>query len=353
MKYDPCVFVLEDTYELFVITNEPCMLRVEVGNEIFSDSFCGILCSEGCVRHTVIPRAALDAARSYTVCLTQMLERSAYNPKTGVIQRKRYSFSPVPQADNIIAYWISDTHGMVDEPVLAFEQERSLPDFLMMGGDIADNCDDPLCFYSLHDIAGRLVHGTRPVVFIRGNHDTRGLSAELLPRYVGLFHGKTYGTVRIGKIAMVVLDAGEDKDEQNPAYGGTAIFHSYRCEQTQFLQALLERRSFEERDLSYRIAACHIPFTTPLERDGEAFGIEGALYAEWTALVNRLRPNLMICGHTHAIETSLPGDDFDLYHQNFPVVMGAQVTLKDQGTPSFQGTILHFSGGSVETRFVP
>ena len=353
MKCDPCVFVLESTYEIFVVTKQPCTLQVKVADQIFCDSFCGVLRSEGCVRRAAIPRRLLDAAQAYTISLTPMLQRSPYFPQTGLTQSQTFPFRPVPAHDSTTAYWISDTHGMIHEPVHAFEGEPTLPDFLLMGGDIADHCDDPEGFLSLYEIAGRLVHGSRPVLFIRGNHDTRGRSAELLPQYTALFDGKTYGALQIGSIWIAVLDAGEDKSEEHPAYGGTNVFHAYRQEQTYFLRSLLKSKPFERGDVLYRMVACHIPFTTPLERDGAEFGIEKALYAQWTELVNQIHPNLMICGHTHAIETALPGGPLDAYHQNFPVVMGAQVSLKDAGTPSFRGTILLFSHGEIQTRFVP
>ena len=54
------------------------------------------------------------------------------------------------------------------------------PDALLLGGDIGDSADTEEQILTVHRLAHEIAAGEIPVVYARGNHDTRGALAEKL-----------------------------------------------------------------------------------------------------------------------------------------------------------------------------
>ncbi|MBO5269618.1 MAG: serine/threonine protein phosphatase, partial [Clostridia bacterium] len=79
-----------------------------------------------------------------------------------------------------------------------------------------------------HRIAAGVTKGRIPVVFARGNHDTRGKYAERLANHTPTDNGRSYYSVRLGKLWMLVLDCGEDKNDDHAEYGHTMCCHAFR-----------------------------------------------------------------------------------------------------------------------------
>ena len=106
-----------------------------------------------------------------------------------------------------------------------------------------------------------------PIVLNRGNHDFRGVAANRLGevmmtrrpeerkmRDVALDRNFAF---RMGDVALIGLDTGEDKPDFHPANGGFSRFTQYRKAQTEWLKDQFLRP--EIANAPYVVAFVHIP----------------------------------------------------------------------------------------------
>jgi hypothetical protein len=179
MLYSPAVFAVGNFYQIFIPFNCPAIVKVIVGNKEFYDDSNGILRSETTVHKVTVPMKVLDEAAGYTVCFRKMIERKPYFPVSSDERRISFDFRPVPQnKENINIYLISDTHNMSVEPIAAGRFFGDAPDLLILNGDIPDHSGSPENFNTVFAIIDGITYGSIPVIFSRGNHDTRGIYAE-------------------------------------------------------------------------------------------------------------------------------------------------------------------------------
>ena len=127
-----------------------------------------------------------------------MIDRRPYFPLSEDERSLTVSFRPVPTDREINIYHIADAHNLVDEPVSAGRYFGDKIDLLVLNGDIPNHSGDIENFNAIYEIASAITYGSCPVVFARGNHDTRGIHAEDMPNFIPTINGKTYYTFRVG-----------------------------------------------------------------------------------------------------------------------------------------------------------
>ena len=110
-----------------------------------------------------------------------------------------------------------------------------------------------------------------PYLFCPGNHDVRGLANQHLER-IWMYRqpeerlsrdwdlGRNFA-VRMGDIAFVGLDTGEDKLDTNPRFCNLFVSEPYRVAQQTWLRDALKQP--EIKSAPYLIALCHIPLYDP------------------------------------------------------------------------------------------
>lgn len=315
----PTVFAVEDTYQIMVKTEEKSVLWVKIGDRCFYDHSNGILKSDVDIHKVIVPSKLLDEAESYTVCYRVMKERKPYFSETSEIIEKTYEFHPV-KGDKIRAYHISDAHNMVDEPVKAAEAYGKV-DFLILNGDIPDHSGDVKNFDNIYEICAKITNGSIPVVFSRGNHDMRGVCAENLEDYTPTNNGKSYYTVKLGGFWALIMDCGEDKLDNSVEYGNTVCCHAFREEETDFIKNVVKDGKYLSDDIFSRAVICHVPFSYKFN---PLFDIENDTYNEWINILNEdIKPNVMICGHTHKIDVKAPGESYR--KTNFSVAVASEL----------------------------
>lgn len=323
----PAVFAVGDRYQIMIPTKRRCLVWVKVGDETYFDACNGVMNALSQMHRVQVPMKALDKAKRYTVCCQRVLRRRPYFTKTGKTEEKTFPFYTVPN-DCPRAYHIADAHNHVDGPVRAAKAFGKI-DFLILNGDLLDYSSTPKKFRNIYQLCDALTGGSIPVVFARGNHDMRGKYAERFPDFTPNNAGRTYYTFRLGSIWGVVLDCGEDKADDCAEYGNTIACHPFRVEETAFLRQVVEKREYEAPEIKTRLVICHIPFT---QKDAPPFDIEQETYAQWTALLRKIDPHLMICGHTHVAEVRYPGCGTDDLGQPCPVVIGSGYDDKSNWT---------------------
>lgn len=319
LLFAPCVYIAGGEYQIVFATKKNGMAWVTVGMEKYADSQTGLMRWNTPHHKIPVPMAELDAAGEYTLHFCAMDDRAPYYPVHGEEETKTFAFHPMNTSAGVKLYHIADTHGNYEDPIACAKQFPGHT--LVFDGDIANHNSTAEDLYLLFRINEAVTGGERPILFARGNHDTRGPAACILPELIPLCGGEPYFTFRTGDLFGISMDCGEDKADSSVEYGGTVDFEAYRRKETRWLEQVAQQG--EWKNAKYRMAICHIPFTRAHEAP---FDIEKETYARWVALLNEMQINVLLCGHMHRYDVILPGSENDIYGQKFPVVVGSSLS---------------------------
>ena len=237
--------------------------------------------------------ATLGAENTGSFCV--IADSHQRNPALGMMLAKLQELTPA------VAIWNGDATGNFNTTI-----DDALKAFVHVHPDYPEYAADT------------------PFMFVNGNHDFRGLfnrhlqdlmmfrePDERLPRYASL--GRNF-VQRLGDVALIGLDTGEDKPDAHPFFGGVAKFERYRHLQTRWLADAIETPAV--KTAKFKVAFCHIPLydANPAHNAGDA--IDEGKAAEWHRpcakmwgpLFEKAGVNLVITGHTHRFRHDPPGD---------------------------------------------
>lgn len=322
LKTSPAVFAVGNDYQIMVEIQTESLMSVTVGEMTYYDESNGIMNSLNPLHRVIVPMETLDNAKEYTVCIRPIIKRKPYFTETKEPVEFHFNFNPVP-TENIRAYHISDAHNRIELPVKAAKTFGNL-DLLILNGDVIDHSGDPEKFANIYEICALLTDGSIPVIFSRGNHDLRGNFAEKFADYTPNQYGNTYYTFRLGSIWGILLDCGEDKMDTNDEYGYTVACHAFRERQTDYIRTVIKnaQNEYEQEGVKTKLIIAHNPFTQQLIAP---FDIEEDIYREWALLLKEhIKPDLMICGHTHKYCINYVGGENDHLGQPCTVVIASQ-----------------------------
>ena len=345
MKTKPAVFAVKDTYHIMVQSPEESIMWVKVGDKIYCDECNGVFRSRTPVHRMIVPAKELDQAQKYTICERKIIERYAYHPKMEEVAETTFAFRPVTSAQPK-CFHLADTHNMVKEPVTAAKAYGDI-DFLILNGDIAE-CSDELEFFDvIYQIIFDITGGEIPVIFARGNHDLRGHFAEELIHYIPHDNGNTYFTFRLGNIWGLVLDCGEDKNDDHPEYGNILCCHGFRERQTAFIEKVAKEKEYLADDIKWKVVIAHNPFTMP--KPG-IFYIEKEIFGQWAQILDEyIKPDVMITGHEHCTQIIAEGSPEDEILQPCPVIIGANPLHAEK---NYVGAGICFGEDSMDVTFI-
>ena len=240
---------------------------------------------------------------------------SGYISASNVYSQKPYAIRTMSKAKEDCAFTvINDIHGR-DSIMLALTKglKEQKPDFVAFNGDMVSFMG------STEDIEkGFMTRATEtfatdvPLVYVRGNHETRGPGFS---EYLNLFPSSTntpYFTFRQGPAAFIVLDSGEDKPDSDIEYGGTAAYDAYRAQMAEWLKEAVKSEEF--RSAPVKIVLLHIPF-----EKGEGWYGNNELKRLLLPLLNEADVDLMISGHTHRYSYREVGT----CDNNFPILVNS------------------------------
>ncbi len=294
--YGAVVYAVEDDYQIVFSTSDSAIAWVEIGGECYYDLYAGSMRSADKVHKVEVPQEVLDAAGGYTVCARQMIYRGPFGGCTGETISQSYDFRPVDTSDGLTYFTLSDVHEAVDAAAAAAQGDQ---DFLVLLGDIVSMVETEADAQLANELAHKVTGGQIPVIYARGNHEIKGEYAEVLYKYVGSQNQNFYYTVTLaGEVFCVVLDMGEDHEDDWWEYYGTAQFDRYRQEQTQMLEDILASGAAE--NYRYRLALCHIPV---VYGNGKFVRFR----EEWTGLLNEMQIDMYLGGHNHELWPFIPG----------------------------------------------
>ena len=88
----------------------------------------------------------------------------------------------------------------------------------------------------INKVANKITGGSVPVVYARGNHDVKGRYAEQTHRFTGSKGEKFFYNFYFNNVYGIVLDIGEDHDDDWWEYYDTAHYEQYHKDQLAFLE---------------------------------------------------------------------------------------------------------------------
>lgn len=351
VKLNPTICVVGNTYQFMIVSEQEAMISVSIGDNVYYSHSNGIKLSSPGVHRISVPMEELDSAKSYTLVVEKMIERLAYYPKVAPAIKKTYNYRPIEKTNDINIYHLADVHGYFHQAVDNVKCCGKEIDLLILNGDISSTSntfDDVILCYK---IASEVTMGEIPCIISRGNHDLRGFEAENLVRYMPGDNGKSYYTFRIGCIWGILVDAGEDKDDDSIEYGGTICCHTFRLEQESMIKNTIKNSSVEYADngVQYKLVISHVPFTFKREFP---FDIEKSLFSRWSELIKEnIKPDIMLCGHTHKACISENGSEYDELGQPCTIVVGSDVKKDDDEKYILAGALITLNEGSAKIVF--
>ncbi len=320
----PAVFAVKDKYQIMAMARSELLFWVTVNGKNYYDHSNGVIRSKEVIHRVTVPMKELDSAKEYTINYRRMIERKPYFSETEDIVSQTYEFKPVSEKGPIKIYHLSDTHGKFDQPAKAGQYFGDDIDLLILNGDIMDHSGDVKNFDLVYKLCDAITGGSRPVVFSRGNHDTRGIFAEKIADYTPNYHGNSYYTFRLGRLWGIVLDTGEDKPDSHAEYGNTMACHEFRLEEDEFIESVIKNadEEYNAKGVEYRLVIVHNPFTCTIH---PPFDIEQELFGKWVKRIGEtINPQLYITGHLHGTIVSHIGDKLDHKGQTCPVIVGSR-----------------------------
>ena len=299
-SYGAVVYAVEDEYQIVFSTSDSAVAWVEIGGENYYDLYAGSMRSADLVHKITVPQSVLDTAGGYTVCAQQMIYRGPFGGHKGETISQSYDFRPVDASDGIQHVALSDVHEAV-EAATAAATTRDNTDFVVLIGDLISMVETEKDVQLANELAHGITGGEIPVIYARGNHEIKGEYAEELYKYVGSKNQEYYYWVTLGSdVFAVVLDIGEDHDDDWWEYYGTAQFERYQDAQIAFLEEILEEGDYE--NYRYRMGICHIPVTYVGDK-----GYFEDFNNRATELLNLLDVDIALSGHKHVMWPMLPG----------------------------------------------
>ena len=250
-----------------------------------------------------------------------------YDAKLGEpIVGATHSFTTLGPSTRAHFCMMSDTHAQWKPFALITRKLKELrPAAIVWNGDATNTTQTKAVAAEIFldpPVPDRDYAADTPVLFESGNHDFRGswISKKeevMLPRFPGERRGDQWDlkwnfAVRLGDIAMIGMDTGEDKPDAHPKWFGLANFSAYRRAQAAWLEEQFARP--EIASAKFKVLFCHIPLWPRDEKealppfDGTTVDPEGFAYWSrecrdlWAPIFERNGVKLVVCGHKHKFD---------------------------------------------------
>ena len=228
---------------------------------------------------------------------------------------------------------INDTHASWRPFGLAIEKIAQLaPSCVLWNGDasnVEETTEALMNIYLTPNIERKDYAAEIPYLFCPGNHDFRGRANRHLER-VWMYRqpeersvrdwdlGRNFA-VRMGDVAMIGLDTGEDKLDTNPKFAGLFRMKPYREAQVAWLRDALQRPDIA--NAPFLIAFCHIPLfddnpkhnpgdVIPADKDPQ-YNTDFAMWQRtcamlWCPLLEAAHCQMIITAHQHCYRYFAP-----------------------------------------------
>ena len=317
LKCHPSVFVIEDEYEILVSLKENGICYIEINDNVYYEENSGVLSSEKNYFKIRVPQNVLDKACSYKIMYRRSINRKAYFSEMGEIEVEIYRFKPLIKEENINIYHIADVHYHFEIGKKTASYFGKDLDLLVVNGDIGEveRVED---YFNVAEFIGDIAMGEIPIIFARGNHDTRGKLAELYTNFFPANNKQTYYIFSLGRLSGVVLDCGEDKLDHHEEYNSVNDFSLFRMKETEFL------KSVNLNSNSIKFAVSHICPMQTSKTPFDVFDICRDVYEVWNDELKRIGISFMLSAHMHKAYLLEKNSPNALIKNHFPVIVGSE-----------------------------
>jgi len=302
------------------ITARPCYSWVEYGEQGAAMDkkthavVDGLVNAYNRVHEVVIEGLQPGKTYQYRVVSKDITDFQPYKLTYGeTIQSDAYSFTTInPAAKEVSWLILNDIH---DRPasfghLMGLNKENPY-DFVFLNGDMFDyQTDEQQIIDHLLTPCTAAFASNKPLLFVRGNHETRGKYARNLKDYFSNPGGQ-YFSFQWGPVFAIALDTGEDKEDNTPVYAGIVDFDAYRIKQAAWLETQLQSKAYKKA--KYRVVMMHIP----PHYSGKG---HGALHCRelFSPLFDKYKVDIVISGHTHTygVHPPVAGE------HSYPLIIG-------------------------------
>ncbi len=284
---DPLVIDTGKDYSVVFATNDcgTAFVKYNYGGKEYKTyaANCGRRIGDRLIHSINVPYEHLKN-NSYEVGSTHIIEEYSYGSWLGrTISSGQYNFK-VNEGKEQSFLVVSDWHCALGAAKKAVAELGDYDSVIMLGDPAAGMDFEEEAAKNLVGFGGDISHGEKPVIYVRGNHETRGAFANRLPDYLGL--ESLYYSTRFGDYSFLVLDSNEDKEDEHIEYGSMNDYSLYR---RQMLSWLNEQPKSEGK----LIVLSHDWYISRPELDVSR--------AAWDK-IDELGARFVISGHTHKCE---------------------------------------------------
>lgn len=272
------------------------------------------------IHSVTVPKAELSGT-TYTVGATRVIDELSYGGRTGkTITGQSITFNDT-FGEDINVLTVSDWHTENEKVIQACEKLGEDYQAVVLLGDCAPGLMsiETIDKYIVN-FASKLTNGTMPIIYTRGNHETRGTAANLLAGILKM--DSFYFTTSLGNYDIVVLDSCEDKPDNHPEYGSMVDYESYRTNMVKWLETL------PEDDSKNTIVFCHDK-NICIEKDLSKAALEK---------IGAMNTSLLVSGHEHVYSFDGKG--------KFPVLVDGGIDANGSGT--FVACMLKLSADGIK-----
>ena len=332
VEYKPAVYIVEDDYQIVFGSKVDALAWVTIDDKRYYEEYAGYYKSTNKMHKIVVPMEVLDNAKEYTIGTQKLTYRGPFGGFKGREIEETYSFRPIDTSDGLNYYSISDVHMGLECSVAATDYNKD-KELLILAGDTISMVDSYRDAAYTNKVAYEMTKGEIPVIYARGNHELKGNYMESFHEYVGAKGEDFFYTFSFGNVYGLVLDIGEDHDDEYWEYYDTCDFSEYRNEQLELVRKEIESKEY--LNYEYRLVVCHIPLPFINTRLNHY-----DFKKEITTLLNQMDIDMVISGHQHDLLVFEPGliDPYEDLKYNTDFVKSGKTTkaqLTDFNFPSF------------------
>ena len=104
---------------------------------------------------------------------------------------------------------------------------------------------------------------------------------------------------------------------------------------------------YQQDGIKYKLLVSHVPFT--FKKREPKFDIERELFSNWSALISEnIKPDIMLCGHTHKACVSKPGSEYDDLGHPCTVIVGSDLKKDEQENVILAGALITLGDGKAK-----
>ncbi|MFH0760047.1 MAG: FN3 domain-containing metallophosphoesterase family protein [Bacteroidota bacterium] len=271
--------------------------RGTLPDTLIRNSTDGMIDAGGTLHKVRISGLEPGKSYSYKVNPVEILKLKPYQVYFGdTIKSKEYKFTTQNNVNKTTRFLVvNDIHtsGKRLSQHLNSGGAASL-DLVFYNGDMVDVFEDEAQLLdSIIDTSVRCFAASVPFVYIRGNHETRGILSRKLKGYLDYPQDRYYYSFDQGPVHFIVLDCGEDKPDNNQYYYGLADYDRYRLAELEWLKEEVKSEAF--RNAAYRVYLIHMPVHPG---DGSSHSLL-FLSDNFGPVIKEAGGDLMIAAHTH------------------------------------------------------